>query len=73
MVATPQLTAGAGVSRSCPLQSLSRNIQLREAQFPKREAKPQDDWSLVWAKMGSVTKPLCGKEGAGTGVRRPGW
>lgn len=37
MVGTPKLTAGAGVSGSCPLQRLSRNLQLREAQFPKRE------------------------------------
>lgn len=29
------MTAGAGVSGSCPLQSLSRNIRLRGAQFPK--------------------------------------
>lgn len=73
MVGTPRLTAGAGVSGSCPLQRLSRNLQLREAQFPKKGAKPQDDWPLSWARMGNVAKPLCGEEGAGTGVRRPGW
>ena len=68
-------TPRAGIGGPCPPQSCQKRPAKGSA-IPRREAEPQDTWvthpsPLARVKMGSMTKPLYGEEGAGTGVQRP--